>query len=352
MKIGIITFHWVTNYGAILQAWCLQVYLSELGHDVEIINYKPSQFDFSWKRIVRHPRQWKNIKRILISRNKESLLVPFRKKYLYTTSRYFTVNEFGRALEKYDVLISGSDQVLNPYFTLHGENGKPSSAYWMNYGRKNAIRLGYAVSFGCETYPEDAASVSKMWIKDFDAIGVRERTGLKILDNMNYLGPKFVVPDPTLLIGDKIFRNLGITVSAIRESYTCVYMLRHEIKINGNILYIDEKHKPLKLEEWLSAIVKAKEIVTNSYHGMIMALLAHVPFAVLLETGTCNGMNDRFYTLLERVGCDDRLAFSLNEALSILKKPIDFKEIDEKIAIYRKIGTEFLRIYQKCEKNG
>lgn len=28
-KIGILTFHWSTNYGAILQAYCLQEYLRE-----------------------------------------------------------------------------------------------------------------------------------------------------------------------------------------------------------------------------------------------------------------------------------------------------------------------------------
>ena len=45
MKIGILTFHWATNYGAVLQCYALQEYLKSLGHEVEIINYKPHLFD-------------------------------------------------------------------------------------------------------------------------------------------------------------------------------------------------------------------------------------------------------------------------------------------------------------------
>ena len=41
MKIGILTFHWATNYGAVLQCYALQEYLRDQGHVVEIINYKP-----------------------------------------------------------------------------------------------------------------------------------------------------------------------------------------------------------------------------------------------------------------------------------------------------------------------
>jgi len=41
MKIKTITCHEVYNYGASLQAYALMKYLQDLGHDVEIIDYKP-----------------------------------------------------------------------------------------------------------------------------------------------------------------------------------------------------------------------------------------------------------------------------------------------------------------------
>lgn len=342
MKIGILTFHWGTNYGAILQAWCLQEYLIELGHDVEIIDYKPSNFDFSWLYIAKHPSLWKSIRRQLYNRKKENLLKQFRKQYLRTTHRFFSVNEFGNELNKYDVLISGSDQVLNWGFSLHGENGNPSPAYWLNIGQKDTRRLGYAVSFGCENYPETAATVVRNWVNGFDAIGVRERTGQQILDSLRYNGPKDIVPDPTLLIGSQLFERLRLSLTEKQDDYICVYMLRHEIQIEGNVVYIDEKHNPLTMEEWLITIARAQGIVTNSYHGTIIAILAHVPFAILLENGVGQGMNDRFFTLLDRLCVNNRVAYTKDKAVNILQEQIDFNELDLLIKDYGDAGKLFL----------
>ena len=41
MRIGIITFHFAHNHGAVLQCCALQKYLELQGHDVKIINYRP-----------------------------------------------------------------------------------------------------------------------------------------------------------------------------------------------------------------------------------------------------------------------------------------------------------------------
>lgn len=38
-KIGILTFHWADNYGAVLQAYALRKYLSQNGYNAEVVNY-------------------------------------------------------------------------------------------------------------------------------------------------------------------------------------------------------------------------------------------------------------------------------------------------------------------------
>lgn len=343
MKIGILTFHWATNYGAILQAWCLQEYLTDLGHEVEIVNYKPSQFDFSWQNFLRHPGWLRTIKKQLTQRKKEILLKSFRDKYLHMSHRFKSAAEFGDELDKYDILVSGSDQVLNPGFTMTGDNGSPSPAYWLGFGRKDSLRIGYAVSFGCEHYPQDAAAIAKQWVNGFNTIATRERTGLQILDDLNYRGVKKVVPDPTLLLGKRIFEKLGINTVSDGEAYICVYMLRRKISVEGNnVHYIDETHTPLTMQQWLTTIAQAKGLITNSYHGALMAVYAHVPFAVLLETGQGRGMNDRFFTMLEQIGCEDRVTYSIDKAFEILAKPIDFYKIEKSADVFRKIGEGFL----------
>ncbi len=42
MKIGIMTHHWVPNFGANLQALSNFKYFESLGHDVSLINYRGS----------------------------------------------------------------------------------------------------------------------------------------------------------------------------------------------------------------------------------------------------------------------------------------------------------------------
>lgn len=342
MKIGIITFHWATNYGAILQSYCLQEFLRSQGHEVEIINYKPKQYDFSWFRMLRHPSLWQSIPKILIERKKEKLLVPFRYKNLNITKRFYYGKEIEDCVSNYDVIISGSDQILNPGFTLYGEDMKPTSAYYLGFAPQKCKKIGYAVSFGCIDYPGKASVYASQWIQNFDCIGVRESTGLNILEQLSYTKTATIVPDPTVLYGKQLFKNLGINIPAQKKNYTCVYMLRHEISIKGNVKYIDEKNDPVTLEKWLHMISSAEGLITNSYHGMIMAILAHVPFVAFLETGSGSGMNDRFFTLLSQLGLEDRIVSSVEEANLRMKQVIDFQSVDMKIIEYSKKGVYFL----------
>lgn len=84
MKIGILTFHWATNYGAILQAYALQNYLKDRGHNVEIINYKPLFYDYSIRKFLLYPRFLFSFlvrfKQVCKEIKKESRLNIFRKK--------------------------------------------------------------------------------------------------------------------------------------------------------------------------------------------------------------------------------------------------------------------------------
>lgn len=343
MRIGILTFHWATNYGAILQAFALQSYLEELGHDVDIINYKPRQYDYTLINIIKHPSLLRHIWRFYLNSKKDIVLEHFRAQYLNRTERIFTINELAETFSNYDVFISGSDQVLNPSSTMTGDNGLPSPAYWLSFGPKGKKRIGYAVSFGCEIYPRYALEAACKWVNCFDCIGTREISGLEILDCLHYNGSKCLTPDPTILLGIKLFQKLSITVPRDKKEYICVYMLRQEIFIKGTVRYIDEKHKPLCVEEWLTTIVNARGLITNSYHGMIMAILSHVPFSVLLETGEGQGMNDRFRTLLKQLRLENRAVTDKSMALDLLSKPIDFESLDLLIRDFKVMGEEFIQ---------
>lgn len=343
MKIGIITFHWPENYGAVLQAYALQSYFEDKGHDVKIINYKPLNHSLYYLSILLHPTQLKHIGGIYRKKRKNCLLNRFRKKYLHLTKRFYSCDQLMSARLDFDILVSGSDQVLNPSFTSWGER-KPTPTYYLPFG--GGKRIGYALSFGCTEYPADAKQYAQKWIQNFDAAGVRENTGLEVLRQLGYEKKQRVVPDPTILYGDHLFEK--IVVNKTDQQYLCVYVLRHSIKIDAeDVFYLDEDHMPVDMESWLEKIINSRGLITNSYHGMIMAILAHVPFVALLETERETGMNDRFCTLLGRLNLMDRIlpiGTGSSEILTVLSHNIDWSTTDKCVEEYRQVGKDFLNI--------
>lgn len=342
MKIGVLTFHWATNYGAVLQCLALQRYLEDMGHNVVVINYKPKVFDISvfdlFKlRSIRYPFLF--CKHYL----KESRLSNFRNQYLNLSPRFISQNQL-RELNDFDALFSGSDQILNPYFTLNGE-GIPTSAYFLN-NMKCGRRIGYAVSFGCVDYPANALLYAKKWINNFDALSVRENSGIHIINQLMYSSQSIIVPDPTLLQGKSFFQQF--VSSCIKDDYCYIYLL-HGAKIQKSIfktLNVKSRfcRNSEKVETWLSDIANAKFVITNSYHGMIMAILFNRQFVVITNEGIHSGMNDRFVTLLSILQLEDRLVRhdESDKIRTLLNNPIDWTMVNEKLLEFSAIGKEFI----------
>jgi hypothetical protein len=335
MKIGIITFHWATNYGAILQAYALQTYLENLGHEVWIINYKPKHYELTYKKIFTNLYLLYDLKGSLQQIRKEKILDKFRKQKLNLTERYYSTEELQNNPPKFDIYISGSDQILNPSFTLNGDK-KPSSAYYLNFGNDRIKRYGYAVSFGCVNYPINAKLLAEPLLQKFDFITVRENSGINILKSMNYFKTE-VVPDPTLLIDSSEYTKLIEYDHNSGKTYNYVYILRNFIfrnelnKYVKNIKYADKNE--YSVSKWLSNIKNAEFVVTNSYHGVIFCLHFEVPFIVVLETKENVGMNDRFYTLLQQLELVDRIISheELVQIPTIKNKLINWLIVKDKI---------------------
>lgn len=64
MKIGIVTFHSAHNYGAVLQAWALQEYLNQQGHEVQIVNLRLPVIDKLYRLTYRTKRKVTGVKKV------------------------------------------------------------------------------------------------------------------------------------------------------------------------------------------------------------------------------------------------------------------------------------------------
>lgn len=118
-KIGILTFHKAINYGSVLQAWALQNTLKMNGYDSEIIDYEPKELRHLYETSLKDAKGFKRkLKRILSFKRKVSMqrdkFLCFRKENLHLSKEmYFYDSDFRGIADKYDVIITGSDQVWN-----------------------------------------------------------------------------------------------------------------------------------------------------------------------------------------------------------------------------------------------
>lgn len=351
MKIGILTFHWATNYGAVLQTYALQSFLESIGHEVTIINYKPRNFDNSiWRYIIN--RNFMHHALYCEGLKKESAIVPFREKYLNLTNRVYRLTKITDVTHNLDMVISGSDQVLNPSFLLNGEGRRiPSAAYYLGFSFKG-VKVGYAVSFGCTEFPVNALSLAKQNITNFDKIGVREETGIEIVKAMGR-EDAVLVPDPTLLLGSESYKKLAEDSQAqTPEIYKYCFFIRNiEARkeqlssfFGDNVLWNNDDAN-YSLNDWLRKIKNASFVVTDSFHCMVMCLKLHKPFVVVTANKGNVGMNDRFYTLLSPMLLSSRIIYFEDIArLDVMKKElIDWQNVDSYLDLYPSIAEEFLR---------
>lgn len=351
MKIGILTFHWATNYGAVLQCYALQTYLESQGHEVNVINYKPSCFDESVYKFLRY-RKFMHLSSYFHTMKMEKALISFRNQYLKQTHRVRTINSMGKIIaSKFDIIVSGSDQVLNPSFLMGGEGAnKISPTYYLDFPFKGK-RIGYALSFGCVEYPENALKEARKHIGTFDIISVRESSGIDILRSMGR-DDVVVVPDPTLLMNADFYHSLAEECTYTKSSYTYCFFIRHIAERKRSINHIlkdrpvlwNNDDRDYRLQGWLGKIKHADFVVTDSFHCMVMCLKFHTPFVVITEQEGNVGMNDRLYTLLGEIGMKKCVVYknNIDAIYPLMNDTFIWTEIDAAIENFQNYGHEFI----------
>ena len=342
MKIGIITFHWATNYGAVLQAYALQNYLIKAGNEVHIIDYVPATIT-----VKQHILAIKNGDFAFFKQ--EQQLKQFRRQHLRLTDRkYLSHKSLIKKEHDFDCVIAGSDQIWNESFTLHGE-GKVTLSYFLDFVKDEVRRVGYAVSFGFVKPSNQYIDAVKGEIKKFSAISVRETDGVNIVSTFGL--KSFLVCDPTALLEKSDYLSV-IGNRATERGSVFAYILReNQVDAWNTAKYVGEVYKcDIKtgryvgsMEEWIVAIHDAKFVITNSFHGVMLSIIMNTPFIALTIKGS--GMNSRITTLLESVGLSSRILETYSEEMiqEIMANEIDWVSVNNKFQKLRYTGVKFLQ---------
>lgn len=359
MKIGILTFHRVYNYGAVIQAYCTQKIVDNLGFSNEIIDYTiPKQKDFTDLYSKRN-----GIKRFV----KTLLLLPFhnervvrKKKFdlfinsMTLSAKSYTSNQKLYETNKdYDCFLVGSDQVWNVT-----KKAEASDAYFLNFVEKNKKKVSYASSIGVATY--DDLVKKKEYLMQFNSISCREIGGAKILSNVVGTTVKTVL-DPTLLVEKKVLQKLTLKIDS--EPYILYYSLDgfDQRNRNSDILHGLAQKFNLKIKfvtpEWpyhnygedvrnagpgdfLSLIRDAKLVCTNSFHGTALSIKLGTPFYVL---ETVNLKDERKRSILRQLSLEDRLLSSVEEVERIKSYDMNFNDVNLKLEQLMETSITYLK---------
>ena len=332
MKLAILTLPFHANYGGILQAYALQTVLQRMGHDVVVID-KDNYYHRSWwrqqvalgayiirKYLLRQDTEFVNLRRL--DREKKTVeknVRAFVNKHL----NILMVRDLQRDFPKdVDVVVVGSDQVWRPkYFTSLFRCGVDNAylSFLKDYGLK---RIAYAASFGTDVweYSEEETRQCSCLLGLFDAVSVREFSGISLCREKLNREDVVQMPDPTLLLSPEDYRHLYGNRGNNNARYLFYYVLdetedsREKAesvareyglvvkRINGDV---DDARQPLScrvkapVEEWLCGIANADYVFTDSFHACVFSILFEKRFLPIGNEG--RGM-DRFRSLFSVYG--------------------------------------------------
>ena len=326
MKIGVLTFHYALNYGAILQAYATCRFLEGLGHNAEIIDYRNPTIEAGYKSFF-----WskKALKAAPFQYTWRFFPDYFRRLSRAKSFRRFVIERMNVSFmeEDYDAILIGSDQVWNKQIT----NGY-DEYYWADF-QTSAKKIAWCASMNVLGLQEPEQIQKRL--KNFDALSVREDSLKDMLQPLTDQ-PISVLQDPVLLLSAKEWSELAEPYSNFGKPYVLAYPMLYEEEVlrrarqladeKGMDLIVISKnagHKPYKglfqcagPEDFISFIRGASHIVTSSFHGVAFSLIYGKPYEAVVAEGE---RNPRIESLIRHSG--DLPQFK-QQAIEFLKKAL------------------------------
>lgn len=360
MKIVILTQPLLTNFGGILQNYALQAVLKKLGHNPITIDYARVYPKWRWvfgclKSVLmghKHPVQFP-----YYGRAGQENLNRFIHQNINMTKPVNTPLEGWGLLRKVwngsepEAVVVGSDQVWSPWANVPIDFlGNMFLDFVPDFKGK---RVAYAASFGGGewTYTPEWTEKCSRLAKKFDAISVREESGVKLCKEHLGVEAKHVL-DPTLLLTAEDYVKL-LPTSQVQSDYLFAYILdaSAEKKIFlqevaeklGLRLVIKGANDDLKWEDsiegWLLDIKNAAFVVTDSFHGSVFSIQFHRPFLSIINN---KRGADRFTSLLGKLGLLDRL---INETAKIedISNEINWQTVENRLNVEREVSMNYLK---------
>ena len=317
MKVGILTFHNAPSYGAFFQAYALATFLKESGYSIEVVDYMPYHRRRSFGRRISFKHFGVNRSNVRWLEQVSRVGYNLRRRYVFakavrsllplTATRYTSLQQLQQDPPALDACVFGSDQVWNPSKT----DGVYDAAYFGGFGPPEMRRVAYAASFGMEAPEDDTGDLPRL-LNLLDSIFVREQSAVAAVHSYTRREAHCVV-DPTFLIDPGSYPHARRPVK--HKEYVLGYLLRPSertatvLQRVASAMHVPaiclppppvwcrglSYHAPVQMLELLR---NARYVVTDSFHGLALAINHHVDFTSIGLTGRDSCLNTRMVELL------------------------------------------------------
>lgn len=353
MKIGIITHHYIKNYGAFLQTYALQQYLEETYPEAEvvIVNYVNRKhqiiniggcFRFFWRK----ESLAAYLEKIKIPRTFSKA----EKEYLHITKKVKSAEEINQL--GLDVILIGSDEVW------HYED-KAASPIKFAVGLSAKRIASYAPSCGSVDLEHPIPKYVREGLQRFTHISARDDVSEELVQKVLGYRPVRVL-DPTLLYDFPVYED-DFTRKLKKEKYILMYFCDKLPETGIEIIKKYAKENNLKIYgageyakyysavttnvspfQWIEMFRNAQFVFTGTFHGAVFSLITQRNFAAFL---TNPSRIKKVNSLLAQFGMSERIfkdgEWTKMEAL--LDTSIDYSSFNDKKEKIRQSSYEYLR---------
>ncbi len=352
IKIGILTHHYIKNYGAFLQTYALQQYLTETypDADVKIIDYVNQKH--KWINIAGCFRFFKGKENLRAYLEKIKLPKTFakeEKKYLHLTKRVRSSKEINAL--GLDLILVGSDEVWH-------YQDKAYAPVKFGYGLQAKGIASYAPSCGGVDTTKPIPAAVQEGMQRFTHFSARDDIAEWLVQTT--VGKKAVrVLDPTLLYDFPIYED-SFTEKLKKKPYMLMYFCE-KLAAEGHQQLIDYAKKKgweiygageyakyysdittnLTPFQWVEMFRNAQLVVTGTFHGVVFSLISKRNFAAYL---TNPSRVKKVHSLLEQFGLSNRIFTEkqIGQMQDLFAQDIDYGNFGEQMGKIRETSYSYL----------
>ena len=244
----------------------------------------------------------------------------------------------------FDAYIVGSDQVWNFNITLR------DPAFLLSFVSDNNKKCSYAASIGSVKFDNDMYSWYAEELAKFRVITVREESAIETYSFLKENQARAVV-DPTLLLRKEGYQKIA-SPRILKKKYAFMYTIGEERNLRkyardycrtNNLILVDSKRsltffKRTSPRDFLSFILYAECVFTNSFHGTALSVMLEKNF--ITEIHTRKGVNNRSGDLMKKLELQNR---DIDVAGFDPKITIDYKKVNELLEEQRKRSENILQ---------